>query len=367
MRLLETSSASVKGRSRSKLLAIVLLASCSSVVTFDDVVETGVQCGDGVDNDGDDQIDCEDLGCAADPACNGCGNGVVDSGEQCDDGNAVPDDGCSPNCRLDVGCGNNVVETGEQCDDGNADNTDGCAGCQDARCGDGFVRAGSAEQCDDGNADDTDGCPTTCETAFCGDGFALAGTEQCDDTNAVANDGCAACVIERCGDGTTQTGPVITAIDFEWLVSSCTASRTIDFEIGGPVTGFSISFPGDPESCNCAPPGGFATVTLTDSFSLAQVLDGVNDFKVDYSGAGHFLAWALVTIHTGATSTSVVVYEGAPGAALARSPSLCMGGFDEDVAQQSVASAVSVFEECDDGNQTNGDACDNDCTTGGGK
>lgn len=56
-----------------------------------------------------------------------CGNGVLDNAtEQCDDGNANNNDGCTTECKLAV-CGDGVVQTGvEQCDDGNANNNDGC-------------------------------------------------------------------------------------------------------------------------------------------------------------------------------------------------------------------------------------------------
>jgi cysteine-rich repeat protein len=54
-----------------------------------------------------------------------CGNGVLDPGEQCDDGNRSAGDGCSPACQLEI-CGNGVVEGNEQCDDGNAVDGDGC-------------------------------------------------------------------------------------------------------------------------------------------------------------------------------------------------------------------------------------------------
>lgn len=30
-----------------------------------------------------------------------CGDGVLDEGEECDDGNLSPFDGCSPDCRLE--------------------------------------------------------------------------------------------------------------------------------------------------------------------------------------------------------------------------------------------------------------------------
>ena len=63
-----------------------------------------------------------------------CGNGVVDPGEQCDDGNLVAGDGCSASCRLEA-CGNGILDPGEQCDDGNLVSGDGCsAGCRLEAC-----------------------------------------------------------------------------------------------------------------------------------------------------------------------------------------------------------------------------------------
>ena len=63
-----------------------------------------------------------------------CGNNVVETGEQCDDGNIVSGDGCSSSCQteeLDPVCGNGIIEFGEQCDDGNGLSGDGCsATCQ---------------------------------------------------------------------------------------------------------------------------------------------------------------------------------------------------------------------------------------------
>ncbi|MFY2560728.1 tandem-95 repeat protein [Corallococcus terminator] len=62
-----------------------------------------------------------------------CGDGSVDSGEVCDDGNRVAGDGCRADCQgLEV-CGDGLVDSivGEQCDDGNTTPGDGCdATCQ---------------------------------------------------------------------------------------------------------------------------------------------------------------------------------------------------------------------------------------------
>lgn len=64
-----------------------------------------------------------------------CGNNIIESGEQCEDGNTNDDDGCSSSCQIEIAspiCGNNIVESGEECDDGDASNGDGCStSCQD--------------------------------------------------------------------------------------------------------------------------------------------------------------------------------------------------------------------------------------------
>lgn len=59
-----------------------------------------------------------------------CGNGIIEPGEECDDGNLIAGDGCDPWCALEDPpepvCGNGIVELGEQCDDGNLIAGDGC-------------------------------------------------------------------------------------------------------------------------------------------------------------------------------------------------------------------------------------------------
>ena len=57
-----------------------------------------------------------------------CGDGKVDPGEGCDDGNGVNGDGCEANCTKTPApkCGDGKVDPGEGCDDGNGVNGDGC-------------------------------------------------------------------------------------------------------------------------------------------------------------------------------------------------------------------------------------------------
>jgi cysteine-rich repeat protein len=118
-----------------------------------------------------------------------CGNGKLDSGESCDDGDTFGGDGCSADCFIEAGhtcdcsvepclctasvCGNGILEGGEVCDDGNTFGGDGCAAdCRSsggtntggtAVCGNGVREAAAGETCDDGNLIDFDGCEKGCK------------------------------------------------------------------------------------------------------------------------------------------------------------------------------------------------------------
>jgi fibro-slime domain-containing protein len=183
-----------------------------------------------------------------------CGDKIIESSENCDDGNMMDGDGCSSQCLRepkwtcpmvgmpcvhDLECGDGMIEGMEACDDGNTMDGDGCSAdcstvecgwqcpagtnCRNAMCGDGKV-AGK-EQCDDGNTTNGDGCSSNCTleskpagvpegwvctspAATGGDGGAATckgpttcttsmcgnkikeGSEQCDDGNSATGDGC---------------------------------------------------------------------------------------------------------------------------------------------------------------------------------
>lgn len=170
-----------------------------SATCGDGVVDAGEPCDDGNTSNND--------GCLVGCKAARCGDGFVRTGvEACDDGNTNDGDGCTSICALPT-CGNGVVDPGEDCDDQNLDDTDACLStCLFAFCGDGFVRAG-VEPCDDGNPSNNDGCLTSCQLAACGDGFLWLGVEQCDDGNVIPGDGCSAtCQLPFCGDGVVEPG-----------------------------------------------------------------------------------------------------------------------------------------------------------------
>ncbi len=169
--------------------------------------------------------------------CTFCGDGLINGGEQCDDGNAVDSDNCRNDCT-NARCGDGVVDTQppgvEECDDGNLNDNDNCRNdCTNARCGDGVVdlQPPNVEQCDDGNLIDNDGCTNACTLPRCGDGIVQMG-EQCDDGNAVDNDACTnACTTPRCGDGIVQMGEQCddgNAVDNDACTNACTTPRCGD-------------------------------------------------------------------------------------------------------------------------------------------
>ncbi|WP_293247370.1 DUF4215 domain-containing protein [Nannocystis sp.] len=112
----------------------------------------------------DDPLVCIDDLCSEPTA--GCGDGVLDRGEGCDDGrDNGPGNACKADCTVNV-CGDGDLGPGEACDDGDTRAGDGCsAGCQLELCGDGMVDPGEA--CDDGNLVAGDGCEADCSWTPC--------------------------------------------------------------------------------------------------------------------------------------------------------------------------------------------------------
>jgi cysteine-rich repeat protein len=168
--------------------------------------DLGEECDDGNTTPGD--------GCSENCLVEACGDGKVDVGEECDDGNTFPGDGCSFQCLFEV-CGNGIPEPPEDCDDGNLVNGDGCsANCKDELvCGNGIFEPEIGEECDDGNGVPGDGCDPFCKIEegsepHCGNLiFEPALGEECDDGNTTPGDGCSEnCLVEACGDGKVDVG-----------------------------------------------------------------------------------------------------------------------------------------------------------------
>jgi cysteine-rich repeat protein len=127
------------------------------------------------------------LKCAAVQAVcisNLCGNGVVDPGEVCDDGNIMNGDGCSSDCKSKEACGNGIVDPGEVCDDGNTVNGQ-CGGSAGSGCNE-------DSDCGTGVKCIADMCSNDCKSRqTCGNGI-VDFDEVCDDGNTTNG---------TCGDG----------------------------------------------------------------------------------------------------------------------------------------------------------------------
>jgi len=162
----------------------------------------------------------------------GCGDGEIDVGEECDDGNADNTDACTSACKNAV-CSDGFAQAGtEECDDANAVDTDACtAACKLAVCGDVLVQEG-VEGCDDGNMVDTDMCTNACATAKCGDMIVEEMVEVCDDGNVDETDACTSmCQAAKCGDGFIQMGNMETCddkVESKTCDGDCTAAACGD-------------------------------------------------------------------------------------------------------------------------------------------
>ena len=211
---------------------------CVSTVRCGDGRISGTeQCDDGntLSGDGCDSTCQLELGWTCpvvDAACvaAACGDGIVAGNEQCDDGNTISGDGCTATCQL---------ETGYACGPDQWHPTALSTVCYPTVCGDGNKEG--TEQCDDGNTVPFDGCSPTCTNepkcgypngdstqpyqcfSVCGDGIKMP-DEACDDGNNQDGDGCSstctiesgyACTVSEPTLGSSLTVPILYR-DFNW-------------------------------------------------------------------------------------------------------------------------------------------------------
>jgi choice-of-anchor A domain-containing protein len=282
-------------------------AHCDEQYCGDNAVLPGEDCDDGeaLPNDGCSDVCDEEF----------CGDGIVQVGETCDDGNTSNTDACLATC-VPATCGDGYMGPGEACDDGNTSNTDACTNaCEPAECGDGY--RGPGEECDDGNTSNADACTNTCQNAECGDGYRGPG-EECDDGNTSNADTCTnACQNAECGDG--YRGPGEECDDGNTSNADTCTNACQNAECGDGYVG-----PGE----ECDDGNTVDTDTCTKDCANAECGDGI-------VGPGEACDDGNAT-NTDACLTTC-------------QPASCGDGYR------------GPGEECDDGNTSNTDACTNAC------
>jgi cysteine-rich repeat protein len=127
----------------------------------------------GLDNDGDGSYDESDPDCGPQAVC---GNGRLEPGEECDDGNTADGDCCSSTCQYEA--------SGSTCDDGffcnvgeTCDGAGTCGGGSPLDCSDGI--GCTVDSCDDA----ADQCVHAPNDAVCDDGLFCTGVETCSVTS----------------------------------------------------------------------------------------------------------------------------------------------------------------------------------------
>lgn len=180
-------------RALALIVAAVLWFGCGSDGSSGETDER--LCTDGIDDDGDGHVDCEDRDCWDRTVCSGtdrniedCANGVDDD----DDGDIdCRDDECGGEACSEFGdrceagqcrCPSGFAEE-QRCGDGADDDCDGAIDCVDRDCADAPECDGVEVICDDGIDDDGDGAI------------------DCDDVDCAASPACGGGAEVDCGDG----------------------------------------------------------------------------------------------------------------------------------------------------------------------
>jgi cysteine-rich repeat protein len=301
----------------------------------------------------------------------------------------------APDPDVPDACGDGSVEAGEECDDGNDVDTDDCRNdCTLWRCGDGVVDAG--EECDD---PDPSVCTPLCRLPVCGDGFVQEGVEECD--LGEANEDRPAILLVN-GQLETPVTPVrrdATAVAFYGYSSESAqtgfealhASRLFLYqETAAPglslftLHGIDLDSTGQDEGDGAVqqtisglPSGAF--IALSDEPNELSVQAGgtvFGDWSYHHNADGGVLggvpfpgSWEIVVDSDFIASATSWGYVDGDGMAISLSlPTAILRAFEEPSACRTDCTAprcgdgrLDGGEICDDANTTPGDGCAGDC------
>ncbi|MDH5717137.1 MAG: DUF4215 domain-containing protein [Spirochaetia bacterium] len=302
-------------------------ADCSAPLSL-----TGEYCGDLICNGPEDSSSCV-TECPVN-----CGNGTLDEGEICDDGNTTEETECAygtstcttcnSNCTAELNltgdtCGDGVTNGPEVCDDGNTvteTNADCPYGttcttfCNDT-CSTQLTLTGAS--CGDGTCDSADGettasCAGDCPAAgVCGDGTQDTG-EACDDGNTTTEVACSygTATCETCN--ADCSAPL--SLTGEYCGDSvCTASAgedNVTCAVDCPVVcGNSVVESG--EACddgNTASNDGCSSTCQFDTDTMGPAFSNIYYTGTGSGTSGAFVAGDTITMYADVTDFSGISF-----------------------------------------------------------
>ncbi|MBK8170183.1 MAG: DUF4215 domain-containing protein [Sandaracinaceae bacterium] len=324
---------------------------------FDAGIDAMAQADGNVAEDGYTPRDSEVIDGAPMP----CGNGVVDTGESCDDANEDDTDACRNTCVF--ACGDGVVQASETCDTAILSGSGACvSSCDDhdpcttdmlvgtpcsRSCAHGLITANVAGDacCTDGTSSLED---SDCDTA-CGNGV-LEADELCDPGIV---DGPGACPTS-CNDAIACT--LDRLVTTSRCVVRCEHEEVLDTT---PLDGCCPSGATPAMDSDCSPTCGDGSITGSESCDTAlpsgagacpsscDDMDAcTEDLLVSEATCSDACSHTVTREHRAGDSCC------SPGATYA---------IDTDCASICGNSLIEPGEECDDGNRASTDGCDAAC------
>jgi formylglycine-generating enzyme len=280
-----------------------------------------------------------------------CGNGVINDGERCDDGNETPGDGCNATCRFEKGWDCGLSEPTE------------CT----PKCGDGSLVGAEIEAgaCDDGNTESDDGCDSKCKVevnyacpgepsvcvATCGDGTLDEG-EECDDGDTESDDGCVACARATGYEcNTTVTPSECFDLDECADPNACGGNEVCENAPGSFTCACGPGFVGEPGACEQANCAGLAVKCGASADSCCTSLNvtgGSFNLGDPAASAATVATFTLdkYEVTVGRFRKFVDTYSGPPVAGAGKHPLIEGSGWqsawDGDIAANAAALAIAV-------------------------
>ena len=361
--------------------------SCSANCRLDDSgCIRSEDCANGIDDDGDGAVDCDDEACSGVAPCPHCGDGRIDAPEEACDGASLEATcadfgfplgtvGCRPDCTLDLSACHHpedCLAPGDEDGNGLADCADpACAGIYECPvCGDGILQRG--ETCEAGalpscveqgfEAGETrcESCAldaSGCRNVVCGDGF-VDGEERCDPAHPVEGEGCTGlCVVV--GDTCAAPQPLVLDVaSGVWRWSGTTARFHPDYDGACPTMASSMP---DAVASFVAPSAGryYARVSAGFDAVLSGWVNGCGAASQPVACAderAEELAEIFeVELEAGDSLHLLVGVSNLAGWSGA-------GDFEVEVGTVACGNGrLEGLEQCEDGNTVDGDGCSSLC------